>query len=552
MNKKVIVMGLSGLTLLLSACEKEMSEVGSGEKVEIFLSAGSAGYGAGDEVLRRVQDWTPETVIVPLEDNLYLSATLVPDAVEDLVSDELRAALANNQRIRFAAYNGASQVGIATYSYSTGTGKFTPVGNPLGVEPTGTTYRFTAHSYFNSATTPAEANIAPSADLVWGYKDQAVNATWNSRIVDINMAHKFSRVRVQVKAGAITNTTVTNISGVEIEGGRNASFSSLREGTLTTAGAVTQAIADNTFTGKGTATVTSGYYSFYPSPTTVKIGNLSLNVDGEAKAYTGLSADFTKTLSSATSYTLVVGLKAGTLWAHSNIYWEPTLNGGTGGLMFDKTPTVPSHANYNGVCFQWGSLIGISSAASSSIIYIPNVGAGTWDGTKRWDSSGLPWGAGSYANIPRIPGPGVGNSEENYLYNLGTSVFSSYTGDICSYLTDGSWRMPNKAEFGVPADYNPSTYTEGADPNDPTGKGSLGSAGVTYNTASGAVFFPASGYRGSTGQWGGFVASNIMYWTGMGSWDNGYTFAFKSGAVSPHLLTNSDPRNGFLVRCVKN
>jgi hypothetical protein len=479
MRTKAMLMGLSGMMFLLAACEKELPDVGSGETVEVFLSAGTSDYETSGEVRSfGAQELKPETVIVPLEDNLYLSATLIPDAADDLASDELRAALANNQRIRFAAYNGASQVGIATYSYSTGTGQFTPIGNPLGVEPTGTNYRFTAHSYYNSATTPAEANIAPSADLVWGYKDQAVNTTWNSRIVNINMAHKFSRVRVKIDAHEIANA-ITEIGTVQIVGGKTVNLT-VRTGDVASTGTN----AAQTVTFSGTSNVqTSGYYPFYPSPTSVTISSIKMTLKNSTTKTISLplTAKFTKTLAAATSYTLVVDVREGR-WAHSNIYWTGSA------LTFDQTDL--GHEDYQGVFFRWGSLVGISPVGTNTTapLYIPNVAGGTWDGTKTISSSGLPW-TSNWNSIPYLTSMPGG---KNYLYEA--NDFTNYKGDICNYI-DNTWRMPNLIDFGSASSYDTSMNGTGpSSATDPTGKTLMGNAVFKYNSGFGPVFFPVSGF----------------------------------------------------------
>jgi hypothetical protein len=549
MRTKAIAMGLSGCMVLLSACEKDVPGVGSDAKVEVFLSASHAGYGANEEALRSVEALQPETVIVPLgEDNLYLYATLLPDPVEEQDSDGLRAAIppANGQKIRFSAFSGTTQVGIATYSYSGG--QFTPVGNPLEVEPNGATYRFTAHSYYNSTATPDESNIAPSSDLVWNYKQQAVNATWNSRIVDINMLHKFSRVRVKIDAHEIANA-ITEIGTVQIVGGKTVNLT-VRTGDVASTGTD----APQTVTLSGTSNIqTSDYYPFYPSPTSVTISSIKMTLkDLSTKTITTpLTAKFTKTLTAATSYTLVVDIRE-VRWAHSNVYWDETLNSGTGALTFDKTPTNPSHESYQGVLFKFGSLIGIAPIRTYDMpeltIYIPTPGTDNWDGTKQIGSAGKPWAGTDWAAVPYVTTNG---STNNYLYDMGSSVFSSYKGDICSYLTDGEWRLPNAYEFSSnSADYDVDRilvpYTE-----DPTGKTLMGDMGATYRSAYGVVFFPASGFYEHVTTYVTAGGHYGMYWSGTstGSYSQAYfLFTHPTNSRFRDIFTGM---NGLSVRCIK-
>jgi hypothetical protein len=163
MKGRHLLIGLWGLLLLLAACEKD--GMGDGKTVEVVFSARSAGYGTNDEILRSIKAIKPERVIVPLDDDFYFSATLMPDTASDL-----RAAvfLENNQKIKLAAFDGGTEVtgSPVTYTYSTGTGRFTPVGAPLGVEPGATVYRFAAYSYYGDPTaTPDETGITGDKDL---------------------------------------------------------------------------------------------------------------------------------------------------------------------------------------------------------------------------------------------------------------------------------------------------------------------------------------------------------------------------------------------------
>jgi uncharacterized protein (TIGR02145 family) len=245
-------------------------------------------------------------------------------------------------------------------------------------------------------------------------------------------------------------------------------------------------------------------------------------------------------------------LKEGPYFAGSNIYWDATLNSGAGGMTFDQTDL--GRTSIQGVFFLWGSLVGIRPqvhiATNSHILYIPNVSNKTWDATKGYNDSSLPWGMG-WESIPEMNVMNSGSSSENYLYNH--PAFSDYKGDICSYLTEGSWRMPNLDEFGSTSKYNrnytsisPST-TSAADTT------SMGSAGVTYATASGSVFFPASGTRiaGGNGS-ASSIGQQGYYWSGSsGSTANTCRFLyFSSGSLT--MSSGTPNRQANPVRCVKN
>jgi hypothetical protein len=542
------MMGLASLLLLLSACEKD--RVGLDNKVTVLFSTVTADYDTSDAVVRSAGVGQPETVIVPLDDNLYLSATLRPDPVDELRSDELRASLFNNQRVRFAAYNGTSKVGnTVNYTYN-GSVLVPTSGNPLMLEAdNGVTYHFVAYSYYGDPTTsPAETNIALSKRLVWGFSDQTITtATEAGRKVNINMKHKFLQVRVKVDASTIASAIMA-ISGVEIVGGRNANLT-VREGTLSGSTELTQDVT-STLTGTG-ATRTSDYYLFYPSPTQVKIGSLTLTIDGEDKTYSGLSAAFTQALTGGTNYTLVVDVRE-SLWAYSNIYWDETLNSGAGGLTFDKVSTG-SHPDYVGVHFKWGSLVGISPVGDkeNALLYIPPVNGGNWDGTKRINSEGKPWAGVNYSDIPymaSIASPSLVND----LYDHPN--FPDYKGDICSYLTTGAWRMPNNSElFGVETDYVHGTLTN-FDPNDATGKGLLGLHGLTYYSAYGTVYLPASGDRTSDGEMV-YIGRRGVYYCGsagaISSTGSGLGFSELTNDSRLSFNIRSIVSFGYTIRCIK-
>jgi hypothetical protein len=330
--------------------------------------------------------------------------------------------------------------------------------------------------------------------------------------VDINMEHVFSRVRVKVDAHEIASA-ITAISGVEIVGGKSGVSLTVKDGDLTGGTEVTQSV---TLTGPGTVCMNDAYDFFYPSPTKVTIGSMTMTIGGTDKTFSNLSAKFTEALAGGVNYTLVVDVRENR-WAHSNIYWDETLNSGTGGLMFDKTAT-DSHPDYQGVFFKWGSLVGISPVGGASsgdvILYIPPVSGGNWDGTKKINSSGKPWSGTDYPAIPYIES--ATNNQPSWLYNH--PDFTHYKGDICSYLTDGAWRLPNGSEGGVSADYDRSSFLSSApNPNNPTGKGSMGAAGVLYNSAYGTTFFPASGERRASGGGSQLVAvgEGGSYWYGL-------------------------------------
>jgi hypothetical protein len=356
---------------------------------------------------------------------------------------------------------------------------------------------------------------------------------------------------VKLDASAIANA-ITEIGTVQIAGGKNVSFASLRDGTLSSVSDATQNV-----TFSGTSNVqTSGYYPFYPSPTKVTISSITMTLkNSTAKTIsTPLTANFTKTLAAATSYTLVLDVREGR-WAHSNIYWTGSA------LTFDQTDL--GHEDYQGVFFKWGSLVGIApgpiaeyTLPTTATLYIRNPSTGTWNGTYQINSgSGKGWSGTTYNNIPYI----------NYSSDLNAGSFdyklydypgvTNYTGDICQRI-DSEWRMPNKSEFGVAANYgtrNTATY----DPGDATGKGSMNQFGVTYNSAYGVVFFPAAGaWENMDGSPYSYIPGKEgRYWLGEKgtSSASGAMFLFLGSGL--YLPTSSagtkSTVDAFPIRCIK-
>jgi hypothetical protein len=429
MKGKYIALGLIGLMMLLAACEKDGAEVGSGRKVEVRFSASSAGYGANDEALRSVKDIKPETVVVPLNDDIYLSASLIPDTIE-----ELRDAvfLNDNQKIRFAAFNGSTLVaGPVTYTYSTYTGKFTPDGGtPLGVEPGTTNYRFVAYSYYGNPTAdPVGTSVTWDKDLVWGYKEKQIPNTYLGRDVDITMGHKFLKVRVKIDASTIASA-MKNITNVRIVGGKTGGSISLRDGELTGGTDVSQTVSG--FSGTNPSQTSTDQYMFYPSPTKVAIEKLTLTIAGKDSIFENVEADFTQALAGGVNYTLVVDIRENQ-WARSNIYWEG--DDSAGKLTFDVKEK--GHQGYQGVFFKWGSLVGISPAqpasddnsfSSNVPVYVPAATASGWAPSSYDTWNEIPYWDSSFGEV------------------IDATKYSEFRGDICQYLNP-KYRLPRIDEF---------------------------------------------------------------------------------------------------------
>jgi hypothetical protein len=299
---------------------------------------------------------------------------------------------------------------------------------------------------------------------------------------------------------------VTAVSGVVIAGGKEEVTIVAKTGLVDSYGGDATETFESWTSENGGKARRSEYKMFCPQLTTVTLDEIDLEIDEEPMVLEDRVITFTRTLLPNTSYTVMIDIRENR-WAHSNIYWESSLNSGAGGLMFDKKRTNPSHADYQGVFFKWGSLVGISPVGdntnvANTALYIPdNINSRTWDGTKTLASTDTPWGSAGFNNVPYTVSPGEGNlaNATNYLYDLSSDeTYAAFTGDICRYVGGDDWRMPT---WGVDLAYLKLPFISGPPfevgnvPSDASGQGSIGiSAGVTY-TAWGSVFLPASGYR---------------------------------------------------------
>jgi hypothetical protein len=552
---RTTILLLASLVFLLSSCEKEVSEYGSGEEVILSFTVNYAGYDEADVITRGFGANQSETRVVALENDWYMQATLKPDTAGVLRAGELRADLVDGQKICLAAFGpspGSPQVGsTATYTYSSEDGKLVPVGPPLGVEP-GSSYRFVAYSYYNNIPDeyPSTTNIEPSAkDLVWGYEDKLI--TTSDRNVSITMTHLLAKVNVSIKVTGITDTEITEIEDVNVMNGKISTLI-VRDGFLFPGSDIDQMVEWTDIT-LPAAEITSDtrmvfpYSYIFPSNAKINIGKMTLDVSGELLplTFTNIPIEFDDQLLGGMIYTLEVSFKRSS-WAGSNIYWDDVDRK----LTFDA---ASSSSRYQGVLFKWGSLIGISPLGANNddvALYIPPVGGGSWDASKTVVSTDSPWpDAGSWSKIPYITTGNSANNTDNYLYD--NDDFSNYKGDICSYLTGGVWRIPNGAEFGVDTDYGPFITDERVTVANAAGTSQM-YKGRVYNA--GPVFFPASGSRPQGN--GGLTYYNYggqgYYWSGSaitGDSDTSLGLAFANGWMDVYAQ-NRDGAHP--IRCLKN
>jgi hypothetical protein len=511
---------LCGLSCLLSSCDKELLGENSGRKVAVDFSVTGNDY--VDETRTSVARLAePETTIIPLRDGLYLRATLTEEP-----TDQLRAtiALAENQKVRLAAFRGttSTQEGVsADYVYSGG--KLIPVNNlyPLLVDENAT-YNFVAYSYFNeTAEYPLLTNISSNKQLLWGTSGQKYISASGST-VNIPMVQKFAQAKVAISTSKLPGTpNITAVSGATIASGGNRCDLSLWDGTLVTGTApATQAVTFQTFS--AASAITSNYRIIYPATegatTTLTIGSIAINGFGTLSNITGA---FTQALLEGHSYSLSLDLK-GVSFAGSNIYWDGSA------LTFEPAGYLDEKSFYQGVFFQWGSMVGISQKnatfQSTDMVYYPTSAAA-------WTATSL--SAAGYAAIADIPtmnhtaaaARGTGLTTDyvtnGYALDNGGEPFNYTTrlGDICRRINSG-YRLPTAEE--MLSGNTATTYSNWATAFAGTGWAKGTDAG------GGAITFPTTGYSGVLNEAG---TSELDYDTS--SHFGGGFATYKGGAVLP-------------------
>jgi hypothetical protein len=533
MNRKAGIVVLAALLCCISACEKDLPKTPGG-KVAIIFSIGST----TPEAPRSFSLREPERSEVEIanEENYFLSATLAPD--EEGLRAVTTSALIENQKVHLEAYihSDGTFAGAADYhANAAGQLVLDDPDSPLEVDPAEGPFDFAAYSYYKSTAAISTTSIDPRTDdLIWGHIDnQPITETEAGRTVSFNLKHKFTQVRVKISVSKISGATITNIGTVTIENQSTVDLS-VQDGALsnyTNVGALD--VYSSLYTGDN-ITYFSDYYVFHPSPTKVNISSIEITVGGIPKTYSNLFATFTQGLTEAGNYTLAVDLeKFG--FAGSNIYWDGER------LTFDKVRSA-STEQYGGVFFSWGSLIGQDAhALGYKSFFVPPV--------NEWES----WM--EVSSTPTFSSPGYqAVAAENYLYD--NPNYTSYIGDICSFLTNGMWRMPNVTEFNniIGSYTRHDGYWATQNGLDAISGRELIPVGITFHTTAGAVFFPVTGYYADTRS----GVENGYYWTGTcASPPQAYAFLFSinDGDLHPTPITGWNvtgfPDPGYPVRCIK-
>ncbi|GHV56434.1 hypothetical protein FACS1894182_02960 [Bacteroidia bacterium] len=264
------------------------------------------------------------------------------------------------------------------------------------------------------------------------------------------------------------------------------------------------------------------------------------------------------TLGADKSYTIRLKFKT-LMFATSNIYW----NGSR--LTFDPyvqdltTPSAVASMQKQGVMFKWGSLVGVSNPGTAgnqttawdagSAVYVPTDNTGSaWTATTATAKGWTSW-----SNIPYVNDTYTATTStvrtDSHLTTGVTADYATLKGDICQFI-DNTYRMPTISEFSNNyQDYNTSqvgsTYlSTGADGQD------LISSGATYAPANG-MFFPASGYRESSGGLVDCVGYYGTYFSSSATTSTGtaYALSFHHGQ-NANTAGTMYRYQGSAVRCV--
>jgi hypothetical protein len=556
---------LGGVAVFFMSCEREALS-GAGEAIVVNFSLSGEDYGAS-EVRGMAGRAISETVIVPLDDEFCMYATLAEDTTAEL---RALATIPVNTLIRIVAYNQGSTTPVANAEYkvlNATSGEIGPVSSGLTVPAPGN-YDFVAYSLSSTTTAPTYSatllQVSPENDLLWG-KELNAPVSASGANVTIGMTHKFSQIWVVAKALGVTPTApIGAISGVSITPGYETVLN-VPTGAMGKGSGVTQNLV-TTWSGINTTTVTANssrlVFTAGEKPVSVKVGSIQVGV----ATYPDRVAAFDILLVAGRKYTFSVDFKRNLVWAGSNIYWV-TVNGGAqspGYLTFDA-PSTASNTNQRkqGVLFYWGSLVGMGPKSAGSYFY--NTGhffpEFVSTSNKVWSNAlysnvlaDMPCVDDAPANYDRFSTyltDDARNTDNNYAY------WKAKKGDICRYISEngygpgGNYRMPASFEFGM-SQY----YYIGSD-----GWTATGSFGTDYeyfygdgaatswvSNSWGDVTFPTTGYF--AGETGGGAGTGGAYWSS--SQNDGHNpFCMAVNNVRVSSMANSGIRYAYAVRCVR-
>jgi hypothetical protein len=580
MDLGLVLLTMSGLVFIFSSCDREVSDVAPGEPVKLRFLANEIGYGANKNVTRSAGSRVLESVDIARQGRWTISADLLEDdcSLSRAVSD----GLVDGAKVLIVVYdNNDDYQDSDVYTFNSSS-KALDDAEGDGITVTGgSTYRFVARTYNRTDSVPTYAvtisGISPTYDLLYG---KTGSITISSANIDFSVSHQFMKVRL--------TTTVSGDNAPEFSN-LKASFMTNYKADLTVlSGLVAKGdTAHYAFTaadpGSNLGTIPndsliSDYgvvYSGGDNPFYVKIDSLTLS---SGSTLTDMVASFTTPLLPGHSYTLQINFKRGVAWAGSNIYWDAEKEC----LTFKEAGYKGPENYYQGVFFQFGSLVGVSPArlpsdenfdggtngdpSSGTPIYVWSSVSSQWIQTNVATAYSETLGGFSGSGYTDIPYTTTGYDDDrtvNRLYGAGGD-FATNRGDICEYIgAKGSpqgYRMAKSIEFAPER----QEYAEWSSDIPDTGFGWIrfGTAswaavtdsshpGGTLSITNGGSYqgypFPASGYRNlggtlyTTGDYGN-------YWSGSGLSFYAHGLDFESSYARPYYST--DRQQGFSVRCV--
>jgi hypothetical protein len=574
LRNRTMSAGLALLAMLataLTGCSQDDSKAadatGQGE-AQVTLSVGGIVEGASGSIEKAAAQG--QTVVVPADN----SGMLMECTLEATEASKTRTTtpLTTGYKYRFAILDNSTNAVVAEDAFTSGT-----PGYLTGLTGS-TTYKYIAVSY-NSTTDPGTlgavgsaptsiSGINPSTDLLYA-SGSFTTAASGSVEVPITFSHKFAQVTAQASASYNSWTIgVGSTIAATLATGYTANLATA-DGTLSSTGtAATQSFDFSSATADTLVSSTARTVYVAGDSMTLSFANITIN----GTAYTGKSVTFPQTLAEGSSYTLKIKFRT-PIFAGCNIYWTGSK------LTFDAAGTT-TNQNYQGVFFQWGSLVGISPARTSSSvsfaagstpIYVPTYNS-TTPSSSSWTATNATAKGWTWTTIPYVStSPSTFDRTSSYLNDADrntTAMWTAYKGDICLYLgatgaAPSGYRLPHSEEFGsTSGNWSESTaisgwlrvggatWTSNNSQQDGYSNGRYNglTTGGSFKTG---TIFPASGYR--------VFNSGAISWTGYlgyyrsaspSSTTYSYELAFFSDQVVPGDAWGR--QLAIPVRCVKN
>ena len=556
----LIMMLLCGLMFLLSSCEERMiGDSRSGKMVKIHFSLGQ--NSVGSEVVSRSYNTgatEQQTVVIPLEGNLFMYATLKEDHVVGTRAAEQN--LVEGSQIRVVAYKDNSTTTILKSEHTVqADGSLNP--GIMEVEEN-EVYTYVAYGYNDGDSGLPLHDILnnvviltfPELMFVCGIVPGIVaNSTQSDVHIPVKRMHSMISVEVSTDLGSGVGIGFQEIDTVFISPFYLTPIIIFPEGKLLQTVADPPCFIENwnpvpAINNPVTPTVSESKFfaspDFYGSQIKVEFKSLTIGDktfpqnEHEARPAAHFFIEPNK------NYTLQVKFSS-TDFAVSNIYWDDIEEK----LTFERSVTdggimggPDNKQNYQGLFFKFGSLVGISpreanfdvgydavNGTDGTPIYVPDdINARTWKKTNAATAYGVgaTWNnilpASAEYDIPRDPNNRfVMESAQNQ-----PDKWADWTGDICQYI-DNRYRLPTAYELWGSAfegeiiknpnihfwEYHETTSGWAASGNwetpgivNDSGTGIWANRGATLRGA----YFPGGEYLTGTGSW----VTRTNYWEG--------------------------------------